>query len=223
MCPVDTNPTPPPQASLPGLPEELCIAIIDECDIPSLIALSQTSRLFNRLIDPFAPSLYWQMRDFLIKSQSFPYAQAIDGFACFICTKVLPRSNFTDKHTRSPYGRLGSLQRLRFCIPCGLETGLFSPGTIIKQKGAPVLVVCRQCGKPKADRFCNICRFCAKCDLAYRRFRYDNRTNGLPRLEHCGKRVGHSMLQDQPGGERRDWWAVSQPPPGRPHPIRKAI
>ena len=65
-------------ASLPGLPQELCLAVIEQCDMPSILALSQTSRHFHRLANPYDKSRQSLMTDFLIKVQDFHAEQ--DGF-----------------------------------------------------------------------------------------------------------------------------------------------
>ena len=44
-----------PMPTLATLPEELCIAIVEELDIASFIQLSQTNRLFRRLCDINVP------------------------------------------------------------------------------------------------------------------------------------------------------------------------
>ena len=153
MCPSDNNPAALPLASLPGLPEELCLAVIEQCDMSSMIALLQTSRRFYKLIDPHDKARRPQMEEFLIKAQSFTRYQEQDGFACFACTKILPRSNFTDKHTKAgPRSRLGSQQRKRFCIPCGVDKGFFTPGTLVKQ-GHSLRLVCRGCKQFKEAEF----------------------------------------------------------------------
>jgi hypothetical protein len=163
MCPSDNNPAALPLASLPGLPEELCLAVIEQCDMSSMIALLQTSRRFYKLIDPHDKARRPQMEEFLIEAQFFPRYQEQDGFACFACTKILPRSNFTDKHTKAgPRSRLGFQQRKRFCIPCGIDKGFFTPGTLVKQ-GYSLRLVCRGCKQLKEAEFCRRCMFCTAC------------------------------------------------------------
>lgn len=86
-----------PPSSLLVLPEELSLAIIEELDMASIIALSQTCRQFHRLSNPHDPSKRDELLDFLLKAQDFPRWK--DGFACFSCTKVLPRERFSERQS----------------------------------------------------------------------------------------------------------------------------
>jgi hypothetical protein len=92
MCTADNKPAALPLAPLPCLPEGLCLAVIEQCDMSCKIALSQANRRFHRLIDPYDKSQRPQMKNFLIEAQSFPRHQKEDGFAGFACTKILPRA-----------------------------------------------------------------------------------------------------------------------------------
>lgn len=172
---------PLPFASLPGLPEELCIAVVEQCDMPSIIAFSQTSHHFHRLANPKDDCRRAQMQEFLVKAQTFPRWQE-DGFACFSCFKILPRNEFTAKQTKSPRGRNGVDQSQRFCIPCGVSTGRFRPGNIVKQGGS-LRILCCQCKQLKGGRFCGICLLCTDC---VRRHRYP-----------CEERYGHNIIGDK--------------------------
>lgn len=171
-----------PAAPLLGaLPEELCLAVIEELDISSIIALSQTSQRFSRLANPTDESRRSIMNDFLIEAQAFPRWQR-DGFACFACTKVLPRSKFADKQTKGKRGRNGSQQDRRFCIQCGVEKGHNSPGSIVTQ-GDSIRMVCRGCKSLQGGQFCDLCKFCRHC-----------RRLAFP-LRSC-ERNGHKIIGD---------------------------
>jgi hypothetical protein len=169
MSLADHQTSAPPLASLPGLPYELSVAVIEQCDMSSLIALSETSRQFQRLADPYDKSRRSLMESFLIEAQTFPRWQQDpqDGFACFSCTKVLPRARFTTKHTKGIRGRNGGCQYQRFCIQCGMDKDLFVPGSIVRQGGV-TRFKCRQCKLLKGGRFCELCKFCTDCVRRYR-------------------------------------------------------
>jgi hypothetical protein len=185
MAMVDDGIRPPLLATLP---EELCLAIIEKLDISSIIALSQTSRRFNRLSDPTEESRHSQMIKFLVEVQAFPRWK--NGFACFFCLKVLPRCRFTDKQTKSPRGRNGSEQEGRFCIQCGIEKGWSPPGSMVKQ-GDVIRMVCRQCKRLEGGRFCDICKICSHCDP----YRFT--------LRNCERMNGHKIIgQAIPSVER---------------------
>jgi hypothetical protein len=186
MCPSDNNNlVAPPLASLPGLPEELCLAVIEQCDIPSMLSLLQTSRRFHRLTDPHSSSRRPQMEAFLIEAQSFPRYREQDGsLACFACNRILPHSAFADKHTRTPRSRLGSQQRKRFCIACGVDKGLFTPGTLVKQ-GSSLRLVYRGCKQFKQAGFCRGCMFCTAC------------IRGRPKdFGHCRWSAAHDLIHE---------------------------
>jgi hypothetical protein len=98
MCTADNKPAALPLTSLPCLPEELCLAVVEQCDMSCKIALSQASRRFHRLIDPYDKSQRPQIENFLIEAQSFPRHRKEDGFACFACTKSSPRTLHRQTH-----------------------------------------------------------------------------------------------------------------------------
>lgn len=185
------NHSPP---SLDALREELQLAIIDTLDIASVFALSQVDRHFNRLANPFAKSRRHGLDDFLVSAQTFPRWQ--DGFACFLCLKVLPRNRFADRQTKSPRGRDGAQQRLRYCIDCGVSQGRYCPGSMIVQRDNK-RILCRQCKQLKGGRFCEFCAFCSDC---YGRF------SELPirKCEEEGPRGGHCIIESRPDEEERE-------------------
>jgi hypothetical protein len=158
MATVDDSNKPPLLATLP---EELCLNIIEKLDMRSIISLSQTSRQFNRLSDPTDESKRSLLREFLLEAQTFPRWK--DGFACFTCAKVLPRSRFANAQTKHKRGRNGTDQERRFCVQCGMKNGAHSPGNMVVQ-GDVIRMVCRQCERLKGGRFCERCAICTDCD-----------------------------------------------------------
>jgi len=162
MPPTNLNPTNPSLFTL--LPEELYLPILDNLPIPSILALSQTSQQFNRIANPTSDSKRRSLLiTFLIEAQAFSRWRG-DGFACFVCCKILPRRNFVDGHTRNEWGWDGERQVERFCVLCGLETGRLEAGSEV-WRGTSLLVVCRCCGLLKrGSRGCGMSKVCEDCD-----------------------------------------------------------
>jgi len=162
-------------ASLSGLPEELCLAVIEQCDMPSIIALSQTSHHFHRLANPKNDCRRAQMQEFLTKAQTFPRWQPQDwekyrdgwrrcGYACYTCKQVLPSDRFADKDVKGTAGPQGRRYNKRCCVQCGLKTGRLPPGSVVKQ-GTTRRFVCRPCKELKGGRTCDGCKICRDCDF----------------------------------------------------------
>lgn len=172
-------------AALSSLPEELHLAIIEKLDVASLFALSRTSRQFQRLADPLDTSRRCALEDFLIEAQYFARWQAQDGFACFTCSKVLPRNDFGDTQIKGKHGLNGNKQRLRFCIECGVTKRRYPPGARIYQ-GASVQFVCRSCRQLKGGRSCARCTICSACDNVY--------GHPLACCEGEGRARGHAVV-----------------------------
>jgi hypothetical protein len=185
MSPTSGKPNSPLLlASLSSLPEELCLAVIEKCDMASIIALSMTNRKFQRLADPYHKSRHSQMLEFLAKAQDFPQWQG-EGFACFSCDKVLPKSRFSKTHLTGKRGRNGGGQKRRFCVQCGVDKGLFPPGAVVKQGGC-TFFVCRHCKDLKGGRFCCICKFRTQCNREH--------GYGIKSLGPCGGADGHEAI-----------------------------
>jgi hypothetical protein len=115
---------------LAALPEELCMAVVETLDMQSIIALSQTSRQFHRLADPYDDSRRSQMREFLANAQYFPRWLA-GGFACFSCAKVLPRDRFANKGMVKKSRKGNIREHKRSCVQCHMATGRLSPGSMV--------------------------------------------------------------------------------------------
>jgi len=177
--------------ALATLPEEICIAITDTLNMPSIIYLSQTNRLFHRLSNPVDSSRHVLLEEFLIEAQAYRRWQGC-GFACFSCMRVLHRHSFASAHTKGKRGRNGSQQKTRFCIRCGIDKGLYLPGSQVVQDDV-IRVVCRQCKKIRGGKFCQRCAFCKDCERQYR-----DRT--VFPTENCEGKWGHTIVgHDSPG------------------------
>jgi hypothetical protein len=151
-----------PPSFLVDLPEELSLAIIEQLDMASIFALSQTCRQFHKLADPADEARRGELHDFLLEVQYFD--RWSDGFACFSCNKVLPRESFARKQTRLKRGRNAAHERqvLRFCIPCGLNKNAYLPGNQVGQ-GDDVRFVCVICKELRDGAFCKRCVICSHC------------------------------------------------------------
>ena len=149
---------------LTTLPEELCLDIIDKLDMKSIIALSQTSKLFSRLADPHHRSRRPLLEKFLIESQFSPRWRK-RGLACFICLRVLPQKDFAARQTIKKRGRTSLSQTRRFCVKCGVETFRYKRGNRIVQDGV-TKVVCLKCNKVKKHHASNNCKACFEGSVA---------------------------------------------------------
>ena len=191
MSTADAQPEAPlAMSSLQGLSNEVCLAVVEHLDMSSFLALSLTSHHFHKLTNLKEEFRRPLLREFTFRAQTLPQWQKDrkDGFACSICLKLLPRIEFTDTQTKGPRGRNGGDQINRFCIPCGVKSGRFSPGSIVKQ-GDRLRVVCWQCKDVKGGRFCSICFICTDCVR-----RHSRRNHGW---RPCEERPFHNIIGDE--------------------------
>ena len=143
---------------LAALPEELCLAIIDELDMPSIFALSETSRFFNRLANPTADSRRPLLTEFLLEAQDLPRWKRT-RFACFACNKILPRHRFIDSQVATILGKGASQEKTRHCVQCAVKEGHFALASVVTQYSRE-RVLCAQCKKLIGGVVCDTCRFC---------------------------------------------------------------
>jgi len=170
-----------PPSFLVDLPEELNLAIIEELDIASIFALSQTCRHFHKLANPADEARRGELQDFLLEVQDFD--RWSDGFACFSCNKVLHRKSFARNQTRLKRGRNAAFERqmLRYCIPCGLSENRYLPGNQVGQ-GDEVRFFCVICKELRNGAFCKRCVICSHCDCK------------LVKLKPCEGKPGHEII-----------------------------
>jgi len=162
------------------------MAIIEQLDMPAMIALCQTSRLFARLADPRDDSRKMLFEAFLIDAQSFARWQNGES-ACFSCKKILEASSFASNQLRGTRGQNGTRQRKRFCIPCGLEKKLYAPGNQVIQDDL-IRFRCRQCKRLRGGSFCHCCAICESCE----------RESGYQPLARCEWGPGHTIIGRDP-------------------------
>lgn len=122
------------------------------------IALSQTSRHFHACVNihrlPFSEVFKWLQEKEQLSTISGDYA-------CYICLRLKPRSDFAKGQTRTPRGKSGHNARARICLDCGFSTGMHTPDSIIKI-GGELQVLCMGCENSR-KRFCMSCRWCDSC------------------------------------------------------------
>jgi hypothetical protein len=73
---------------------------------------------------------------------------------------------------------------LRFCIPCGVSKGRYTPGSQVPQRDK-VRFVCRACKELRGGKFCERCAICSHCDCSGAR---------LERCEGERGRGGHCII-----------------------------
>jgi hypothetical protein len=135
------------------------LATIGLLDYRARIALLQTNRYFRASVSPQACSAE-DKRAFVHAAESF--RQNADGFGCYRCFRVLPRSDFAEKQIRGHRGRGNSKGYQRFCFPCAEKYSIYTPGSQLIKSGVR-LWVCYQCRKPKEGRLCIRCGKFEEC------------------------------------------------------------
>ncbi|KAK5119299.1 hypothetical protein LTR85_007655 [Meristemomyces frigidus] len=131
------------------LPKELQLDIFDRLAYRDAIRLAQANRYLHATIDPQT----WptgEEEDFIHKAQSWPkhnhfvrlqckrkvFTTLADGYACFSCYRVRPKSAFSQKQSArnqaKSSGRYGEIGHTRFCLDCGIKNFFYKPGAIVK-------------------------------------------------------------------------------------------
>lgn len=154
-------------SQLEKLPIELQRMIFTRVDYQSLISLSTTSRFLNHTVNPRdladpLDKLQFVMRAAKDFPQHRPSEKAQDyhpgNFECYICYRVRSPDHFDalqaqyayiDSHgyvvrNREPNPKSDTLVPVRrFCIECGVHTGLHAPADCLTTKTGRDLWVCR--------------------------------------------------------------------------------
>jgi hypothetical protein len=141
--------------------------ILSHMDYQSLILLSCTNRFFNQTVNPqemadVSDKLQFVMRAAKDFAQHRPSEKTQDyhpgNFECYVCFRVRSPDCFdsyqaqfayvdhkgyvvTDRDARPGLDTLVSLRR--FCIDCGVRTGLHTPSECLTTKTGRDLWVCR--------------------------------------------------------------------------------
>ncbi|KAL6801195.1 hypothetical protein GGI42DRAFT_325885 [Trichoderma sp. SZMC 28013] len=175
------------------LPQELQRLVFSHLDYQTLIYLSTMNRYFHQTINPQrmadpADKAQFVMRAAKDFAQHRPSEKGHDykpgNFECYICFRVRspehfdmlqPQSIYVDVHghavrDREPDSRSDRLVMLRrFCISCGVETGIHAPFDCLTTRTGRDLWVCR-CRKVWSKPGCLRCPDCqGDCPLRPRR------------------------------------------------------
>ena len=117
--------------SLVNIPAEIHCAIFERMAVQSLLALSQTNRLFNEICDPRhlrrSEFLSWLMR-------TEKQTNLGDYVACYYCLRMRPKIDFAVNQTRRKR-RKGFCDAIkRFCIDCGFKDKMYCPGNKVRRR-----------------------------------------------------------------------------------------
>ena len=157
-------------ATLPNLPTELHLAIMDHLQPLDLLALSLTSRHFQKTSKPQAPTIKSlisskpsreEKKAFLLHLEHTWY-KGRKHYACYHCFKILPAARFAD--TQISKGRRKGQQYGdgRCCTECGIRGGRYRPGWGITVDKVEYWV-CKKCKRAKRPPFCGECNLCLDC------------------------------------------------------------
>ncbi|KAF1994921.1 hypothetical protein P154DRAFT_399752, partial [Amniculicola lignicola CBS 123094] len=119
------------------LPVELHRDIFDYLEIQDKARLQSTSRYFATLTKPLT------YEDFLA-AECKPWAISKQLYACKGCASFRHLSRFTDDMRKGKRGRHGEEANTRYCVKCGVDRHIYTPGTKFAILGQP-WVVCKQC------------------------------------------------------------------------------
>ncbi|KAL2203922.1 hypothetical protein CC79DRAFT_1084356 [Sarocladium strictum] len=157
---------------LERLPLSVHHAIFSHLDYQSLIFLSTMNRTFHSIIDPGAMADPADKFQFVMRAakdfpQHRPREKSQGNFECYVCYKIhgpdhfdslQPQSVFVDERgqivrDRAPRRDLDrEIMLRRFCIDCGIKTGLHAPTDCLTTRTGRELWVCycrRVWEKPK--------------------------------------------------------------------------
>ncbi|KAL7821851.1 hypothetical protein V8C26DRAFT_323326 [Trichoderma gracile] len=175
------------------LPQELQRLVFSHLDYQTLIHLSTMNRYFHQTIDPRGMADPADKAQFVMRAaKDFPQHRPSEkghdykpgNFECYVCFRVRspehfdmlqPLSVYVDVHglivrDREPDPRSDRLVMLRrFCISCGVDTGIHAPFDCLTTRTGRDLWVCR-CRKVWSKPGCLRCPDCqGDCPLRPRR------------------------------------------------------
>lgn len=175
------------------LPQELQRLVFSHLDYQTLIHLSTMNRYFHQTIDPQGMADPADKAQFVMRAaKDFPQHRPSEkghdykpgNFECYVCFRVRspehfdmlqPLSVYVDVHgnivrDREPDPRSDRLVMLRrFCISCGVDTGIHAPFDCLTTRTGRDLWVCR-CRKVWSKPGCLRCPDCqGDCPLRPRR------------------------------------------------------
>ncbi|VUC30024.1 unnamed protein product [Clonostachys rosea] len=176
-------PAPEQLCLLARLPGEIRRMIFSSLDYHSLIRLSATNRFFHRTVVPQTLADPLDMVQFVLKAVNFPQHWPKEkptkdhpgNFECYTCFRVRSPDLFDTNQARhaiidehgyvvkgreiSPYSKVMGVFLRRFCIDCGLLTGLHAPAdSLTTRTGLEFWVCkCRKLRKRPDDIQCSVC------------------------------------------------------------------
>lgn len=154
------------RSPLEQMPAELQRMVFSNLDYEALIHLSTTSRYFNQTVDPRSAADSLDKMQFVMRAaKDFPQHRPSEkgqdyhpgNFECYVCFRVRSPDCFDVLQAQYAYvDRCGRVVRdrepthadslvplRRFCIECGVLTGLHAPSDCLTTKSGRDLWVCR--------------------------------------------------------------------------------
>jgi hypothetical protein len=125
------------ESHLLRLPVELHLGIIDKLELHAVVNLAFTSRYFCSIIARPSHADY-------LAAETDNWAKERALFACSGCANFRRIEQFTDDMRKSRYTRGGVEAAARLCLKCGVNRGVYPPGTSVVIYGKPH-VLCRDC------------------------------------------------------------------------------
>ncbi|KAI2775878.1 hypothetical protein F4815DRAFT_377602 [Daldinia loculata] len=118
------------------LPQDIINQISQYVPYENLIYLSWVSKALNKMVDPRLAPHETKLSFVLRAERDFyrHYSSRPSSLGCFMCYKILPASVFAiDQQLQAelPASALGGsvvVNLRRFCIGCGIQSGLHKPG-----------------------------------------------------------------------------------------------
>ncbi|CAH0037771.1 unnamed protein product [Clonostachys rhizophaga] len=185
-------PAPGKTGPLARLPGEIRRMIFSSLDYHSLIRLSTTCRFFHRTVVPQTLADPLEMLQFVGRAMNFPQHWPKErgsnphpgNFECYICFRIrspdlfdanqaqhaiIDEQGYVVKGDVSPFSKVMGVYLRRFCIECGLLTGLHAPSDSLTTKTGGEFWVCK-CRKlwPRPDVLkCSVC--CDTCPFRLRK------------------------------------------------------
>ncbi|KAK6502756.1 hypothetical protein TWF481_007803 [Arthrobotrys musiformis] len=151
-------------ATIFSLPIELLLAVSTDLTPASIISLRMTCRSLRDRLEPLIPNGYRVTMNDLLEIETWPeyhpalmrplaaqYPDSNDYFACSNCLTLKSADAFADNMMKGRRGKFANESTTnkssRLCITCGIERGVYAPGTKLYHGGAKRIYgfVCETC------------------------------------------------------------------------------
>jgi hypothetical protein len=129
---------------LSRLPVELHLGIIEKLELQDRISLASANYYFRSIISTPSHAEY-------LVAEADVYAKGRGLFACSDCARFRRFEEFADDMKKGKRARGGPGADRRLCLQCGVNSGLYVPGTTVVIYGSPH-VLCQFC-MTFTDRF----------------------------------------------------------------------